>query len=252
MKQIQRSKPTIASVVITKNEKKDIKSCLKSIDWCDEVIVIDDNSTDGTPTIAKSLGAYVYSRSSGENFAAQRNFALKKVKSEWVLFVDADERVSKKLQAEIQNAIKRKKDVAGYKIKRQDIFLGKKLRFGEAAGVELLRLGRKNRGAWKRPVHEVWELDGKIDRLKHNLIHYPHQTIADFLSKINYYTEIESEYRKNRGLGSNMFELFLYPTAKFVKNYILLLGFLDGFPGFVMAFMMSIHSLCVRVKIFKG
>ncbi|MCH7952196.1 glycosyltransferase family 2 protein [Patescibacteria group bacterium] len=242
----------LTAVVLTRNEQKNIEECLKTVRFCDEVIVVDDHSSDNTVKIARSLGARVYSRGLHGDFAMQRNFALEKANAEWVLFVDADERVSKKLQAEMIEVLRKSNDITGYRMKRQDIFLGKKLLFGETAHVELLRLGKKDAGAWKRPVHEVWEVEGKIGKLHGKLVHYPHPTIAGFLSEINDYTQIESIYRKAFGMKSNVLQLLLYPLAKFVKNFILLQGFLDGFPGLVMAFMMSVHSLCVRVKMMEG
>lgn len=252
MGRYQNSKPSIAAVVLTKNEAENISGCLKSLTWCNELIVIDDLSTDGTPEIAKKFGARVFSRFSASNFASQRNFALRKATSEWVLFIDVDEKVTQNLKKEILSNLKERKDVVGFRMKRQDIFLGRKLRFGETARVELLRLGKRDAGIWKRPVHEVWEIDGRIGELKEKLIHLPHPTITDFLSEINNYTEIESQYRKKLGRRSSLIELLTYPSAKFVKNYFFLLGFFDGLPGLVMAFMMSLHSLCVRVKMMQG
>lgn len=238
----------ISSIVITKNEEGSLSNCLKSINWCNETIVIDDKSSDNTANLAEKLGAKVFIKSSNGNFSSLRNFALSKAKHSWVLFLDADERIDDQLKKEIQKAINTDNNISGYKIRRLDTFLGKKLVHGETANVKLLRLAKKDNGIWQRPVHEEWIIKGKVENLKATLIHHPHLTISKFLKEINYYTDIEASYRLSKGVKSSSIELYIFPIAKFIKNYFLLLGFLDGFPGFIMAYIMSLHSFLVRVK----
>lgn len=111
----------------------------------------------------------------------------------------------------------------------------------ETANVRLLRLGKKDAGQWRRPVHEVWEISGPVGVLKNPLRHYPHPAIHEFIQTINRYTDLETG-------KFSYFRLFANPIGKFIQNYFFRLGFLDGFPGFVMAYMMSFYSLVVRVK----
>ena len=236
---------TISAVVLTKNNQNIISKLLRQLSWCDEVLIIDDDSADRTRILAKGLGARVFRHPLGHNFAAQRNFGLKQIKTDWVLFIDADEAVSPALTREIKSALK--SDLNGFYIKRTDYFLGSKLRFGETGYIKLLRLAKTNLGIWRRPVHEVWQVKPPIGELKSPLYHYPHQTISTFLTKINYYTDIEAKHRHSFSL----LEIFIYPPAKFIHNYILKLGFLDGMPGFVMALLMSLHSLLVRLKLYE-
>src|SRR3989344_7867941 len=115
----------ITGVVLTRNEERNIKECIRSLDFCDEIIVIDDNSTDKTLEIVKSTNAKLLIHSLNDNFAQQRNFALKKAKGDWIFFLDADERVSDELKKEIKNSIKESDDFAGYTLKRRDYFLGR-------------------------------------------------------------------------------------------------------------------------------
>jgi len=239
----------ISAVVLTKNEEKNLQECLESVRWVDEIIVIDDNSTDKTVEIAKSLKAKVFSHPLNNNFAEQRNFGLERAKGEWVLFVDADERVSPELAAEIKKEIKNTK-VDGFYLKRQDFFGGRALKYGETANVRLLRLGRKGKGEWRREVHEVWEIKGETEELKNPILHYPHQTLSDFIDHINFHSTLHAQALKKEGVRPSLWRIIFYPKAKFIQNYIFRLGFLDGTPGIIVALMMSFHSFLARGKLY--
>lgn len=217
----------LSSIVLTKNEES-LERCLKSLSFCDEIIVEDLSKTTIT------------------DFAYQRNKALEKAKNNWVLFVDSDEVIPENLKQEILSL---DGSCDGYYIKRRDFAFGKWLRYGETANVKLLRLAKKNAGKWIRPVHEVWKITGKIGTLKNPLNHYSHQNILDSLKKINYYSDIEANFRQNEKSG--FLQILLYPLGKFIKNFILLKGFLDGMPGFLIACLMSAHSFLLRVKIWE-
>lgn len=177
-----------------------------------------------------------FSRRLKGDFASQRNFALSKAKGDWVLFIDSDEKLSPELISVPQG-------FAAFYLKRLDHFFGKILHHGETGNIKLLRLARKNFGHWGGRVHEVWIGQGRVGTLKNVLIHNPHPTIFKFLQKINFYTTI----RVIELTKFSCLEL-LKPPAKFIANYFFKLGFLDGMAGFVMAYMMSLHSLIVRVK----
>lgn len=241
----------ITAIVLTKNEEKNIIDCIESLSFCDEIVVIDDNSEDLTDAVAKKAGAHVYQHALDNNFSKQRNFGLEKAKGEWVLFVDADERVSKALQNEIVYKISKDDGVHGYFLKRQDYFHGKKLQFGETAHVQLLRLAKKGNGIWRGVVHEVWDVKGKTETLETVLDHYPHRTINDFLREINFYTDLRSRELFKQGIKVHWYDLILYPKAKFIQNYVLKMGFRDGVAGMIMALMMSFHSFLVRGKLWQ-
>ncbi len=239
----------ISAVVLTKNNQETIVHCLDSLSWCDEIVVIDDDSTDDTRMIAKGYGARVIRHSLHNNFAFQRNFALEKARGEWILFVDSDEVVSSGLRDDIQHAIQTDTYV-GYRLKRQDIFFGKQLRFGETARVRLLRLGKKDSGVWKRSVHEVWDIKGRIGDLRHPLLHYSHPTIRSFIDDINRYSTLHAEELKKIGTRVSVVDIVAYPLGKFLYNYVLRQGFRDGTEGTIMAFMMSLHSFLARAKLY--
>lgn len=183
------------------------------------------------------------------DFAKARNDELEKAKTEWVLFVDSDEKITPELKNEIEVAIKSDMYDAYY-LKRQDYFLGRTLKYGETGSIKLIRLARRNFGKWVRPVHEKWEGEGKIGTLNNPLLHVPHKSVATFLDKINKYSTIEADYRYKTGKKSSLLKIAIYPIAKFKLNYFLRLGFLDSVPGAIMAIMMSFHSFMTWTKLY--
>lgn len=239
----------ISSITLTRNDARTIHRCLESLAWCDERIVIDDASTDGTADMAKSLGAKVYVRDLGDDFAAQRNFGLEKASCDWVIFVDSDEVVSPELAREIQEAVA-SAGKSGYLIPRRDTLFGRTLRFGETGNMKLLRLARKDSGRFVRPVHEVWDVKGGIGKLRHHFDHFPHQTIGDFLDEVNRYSGLNAEYFRSQGVRVSWWQIPAYPVGKFLQNYIGKLGFLDGMPGLIVAIFMSFHSFLTRGKLY--
>ncbi len=240
----------ITVVVLTKNEEKNIVDCLDSLKWCDQILVIDDNSEDLTRDLAKREGVEVINEPLGGNFSKQRNLGLEKAKNEWVLFVDADERVTDPLRYEIQSVISDSMSQhSGFLIKRKDILWKKELKYGETGGASFLRLAKKGKGRWAGMVHEKWKVKGKIGKLNNSLKHFPHQTLEEFLTEINLYTDIRSKELHERGVRANFFSIIAYPKTKFILNYFIKRGFLDGLEGLVFAIIMSFHSFLVRGKL---
>lgn len=241
----------LSVIILTKNEEKNILDCLEGVLQASEVLIIDDYSTDRTLEVIRSLNRRnikIVEHPLGSDFSEQRNFGLSKAKNEWVMFLDADERVSRKLFDEIAEKIK-KTDISGFRVKRKDFLWGKKLEHGETGNMSLVRIGRKNAGKWELNVHEVWDIKGRVEDLENELMHYPHQTISDFLREIDYYSTIRAGELNDQGEKVFLFDLIIYPKAKFFLNYILKLGFIDGIPGLVMSLMMSFHSFLVRGKL---
>lgn len=239
----------ITAVILTHNDEDIIEQCLRALTWCDEVVVVDDESVDGTVEVAKKLGAKVFTRKLDGDFAEQRNFGLSKAGGEWVMFVDSDEVVTNELAAEIRQKIH--DENVGYCVKRKDFFLGRWLLHGETMNVKLLRLAKKGAGKWKRPVHEVLDIKGKMGELEHPLLHSPHPNVAQFLEEINRYSTLNAKYLYSQGIRISWWQIIVYPKAKFFVNYFWRLGFLDGVAGLVVAMMMSFHSFLTRAKLYK-
>jgi glycosyltransferase involved in cell wall biosynthesis len=242
----------ISAIIITKNEEKNLTRCLESIRWCDEIIVIDDGSTDRTVEIAKKYKSIIYSRSLNCDFSAQRNFGISKTRGEWILFVDADELISDALTYEIQNAIglrdQNLRNYNGFYLKRSDFMWGKQLRYGEA-NISLLRLGRKGTGVWKGMTHEKWSISGPTGKLINPILHFPHKTLEEFLKEINHYTDIRAKELNRKKVRVFFWSIILYPLGKFLLNYFVKKGFQDGIEGLIFALTMSFHSFLVRGKL---
>ncbi len=240
----------ISAVVLTKNEEKNISECLESLSWCDEIIVIDDHSIDKTVELAKKMSAKVYIRSLQNNFSEQRNFGLEKASGDWVLFIDADERVTPALWYEImQHTNIPINPYSGYLLKRTDTMWEKGLKHGETGNIKILRLAKKDTGKWEGKVHETWKINGQTLVLNNSLLHYPHVNLDNFLKEINFYTDLRATELFDRKVKASWWTIILYPKAKFILNYFIKRGFLDGMPGLVFAVMMSFHSFLVRGKL---
>jgi len=245
----------LTGIVLTKNEEKNIKRALVSLSFCDEILVVDDESSDKTVQIAASMGAIMIRHKLNNNFSAQRNFALQKSRGDWILFLDADEQVSSELKEEIVSLIKNKtlKNVSYY-IKRRDYFWGRELYYGDTVHVRskgLIRLMKKNSGSWVSPVHETFRSFAPIGQLEGYINHYPHQNVREFLQDINHYSTLRAKELFKKGITTNIILILLYPFGKFFWTYFFQLGFLDGPAGFIYAFMMSFHSFLVRAKLYQ-
>ncbi len=241
--------PSLTAVMIAHNESANLEGWSKSLDWCDHKLLIDDNSTDDTVQMAKKLGITVVSHALSGDFAAQRNFALQQVTTDWVFFVDGDERVSEAMKKEIQEKLQTHHETLGYSMRRIDHLFGKTLHHGDMGNVALLRLGRKDAGEWSGKVHEVWNMRDKTESLDHALEHYPHPTLNDFLSEINHYSTLRAEELYAQKVQTNYFYIIAYPAGKFLQDYFLKGGYQDGEVGLIVAILMSFHSFLVRGKL---
>jgi len=257
----------LSAVVLTKNEEKNIERCLKSLDFVDEIVVVDDYSSDNTLNQISKIKKQndkskfkIFQRKLNSDFAEQRNFGMQKASGEWVLFLDADEEVPDGLKEEIKEVIRyaslERDDLVGFYIKRRDYFWGREVKFGEVLKVRrkgILRLIKKGFGKWRGKVHEKLEIGNwklEVGKLKNFINHYPHSTIKEFLHEVNFYSSLRAGELFEQGKKTNILAIIFYPLLKFILNYFIYLGFLDGPTGFVYAFMMSFHSFLVRGKLY--
>lgn len=247
----------ISVVVLTKNEEENIIDCIESLKSFDEIIVIDDYSTDKTPEILKKLSEdnekiKLFKRELDQDFSSQRKFGIEKAKNDWIFFVDADERVTKELENEISDVFEIDDDkFSGFLIRRIDFMWGRQLSHGETGHIRLLRLFNKHDGKLIGKVHESWETKKMVGRFGSPILHYPHPTISEFLTEINFYTDLRAQELFTAKKKASFFSVILYPKAKFIKNYFIKLGFLDGLPGLIHALLMSFHSFLVRGKLWQ-
>ncbi|OGY20879.1 MAG: hypothetical protein A3A65_02780 [Candidatus Chisholmbacteria bacterium RIFCSPLOWO2_01_FULL_49_14] len=256
MKNTNTKSVPVSAVVLSRNEEANIARCLETILWCQEIILLD-ASSDATLKIAKRVvpeeKLKVVSLPESTDFAKLRNLGLQKAANDWVLFIDADQRVSQVLHGEIESELSQDNiPYAGFRIRQLDVFAGRLLKFGETGHTRHMLLGKKGAGEWRRRVHEYWDIVGEVKNLRRPMLHFPHPTLTEFIDHINRWSTLDAQEFLGNGQKPSLWKVLVYPKAKFVQNYLLRLGFLDGFPGLLVAFMMSLHSLCVRVKMYSG
>jgi len=226
--------PKLSAIVITKNEASNIADCLDSIAFCDERIVVDSGSTDDTVRIAESKGARVVQHAF-EGFGAQKNFALSLAQGEWLLSLDADERVSAQLAEEILKAIAQPAADA-YEMPRLSTFCGRPMRHSGWFPDYVLRLFRRGKARFSDDlVHERVVADGRVTRLKHSLIHHPVLRLEDALSRMDRYSTAGADMLVASGRRVSFITGLVRGFWAFVRTYLLRGGFLDGHEGFLLA-----------------
>ncbi len=226
------SREAFSAVIITLNAAAQIEACLQSIAFADEVLVVDCGSTDATLALAQKAGARILHQD-WLGYGAQKQFAISQAKNDWVLCLDADERVSTPLRTAIEAALIAPK-VRGFEMPRCNRFMGRWLRHGEGYPDRSLRLFHRKHGRWSEdPVHEKVELDGAPGRLQGDLLHESAEDLTRYLEKQNCYTTLQAAVLRQRGKRASVAQMVLSPLLRFVKFYIGRLGFLDGVPGLV-------------------
>jgi len=245
----------ISLILLTKNEQKNLETNFGWLDSCKrikEIIIVDDNSTDNTIEFVKKLASknrlvQVFSRGLDGDFSAQRNFAVSKTKYNWIFWLDADEQPDKKLIRFLNHIDKLR--YKNYSFKRQDIFLGHQLKYGETAYLDFVRLFNKKYGHFVGQVHETWESRKTIKETTLVINHNSHSTLKSFIQKINFYSDIRAQELYDQKVTTNLLEIIFFPIGKFIQDYFFRLGFLDGTPGIIMALCMSFHVFLSKSKL---
>ena len=226
----------LSACVITFNEADRIDDCLRSVSFCDEIVVVDAHSTDGTRELAAAHGARVIERD-WPGYRSQKQFAVDSARHDWVLCLDADERVSAALRAEIV-ALRARGfgTAAGFSVPRITDYFGRFLRHGNAYPDRLVRLFDRRRGGWSGfEIHENTRVAGPTGRLHGRLEHYSYRSLSDHQSRMQRYAELMAQAMYERGERCGLTPVLLNPQWRFVRGYLLRLGFLDGWRGLVFA-----------------
>ena len=222
----------LSVTIITRNAGAMLEACLKSVSFADEIVVVDSGSTDATAQIAASHGARVVHKN-WMGFGPQKQFAVEAASHDWVLCLDADERVSEALRESIIGEMRAPRGSA-YEVARCNLFLGRWLRHGEGYPDWCLRLFDRRRSRWSDdPVHEKVLAAAPALRLSGDLLHQSAETLENYLDKQNRYTSLQAAAMLAHGRNAGAAQLLLAPLARFIKFYFLRLGFLDGVPGLV-------------------
>jgi glycosyltransferase involved in cell wall biosynthesis len=223
----------ISAVLITKNAAHQLVDCLASVAFCDEIIVVDSCSDDGTVEIAGRQGARVI-QSEWRGFGPQKQFAVEQASHDWVLCIDADEQVSESLRGSILAGLAAPTSVAGYRFARCNRFMGRYLRHGEGYPDWSLRLFDRRHARWSDDaVHERVIASGEIGTLQGDLLHESAESLEAYLGKQNRYSTLAAEEALASGKRATVMHLLFSPLLRFVKFYFLRLGLLDGLPGLV-------------------
>jgi glycosyltransferase involved in cell wall biosynthesis len=247
-----QNRSTISAFIVCMNEETQIRRCLESVKWCDEIVVIDSGSTDKTLEICKEYDCKIYQRD-WPGYVLQKTFGLEKCSSEWVLNLDADEEVSKELQEEIQKVLgKDAKTVNGYLISRIVFFLNIWWRKGGWYPEYRLRLCRKAYTKWGGlDPHEKATVSGKTVKLKGELYHYTYTDITDQTKTLNSYSFQSAKSLHSVGKHFSLLKLIFNPFLRFLKSYIFKKGFLEGIPGFIVAYQDAYYVFLKYAKMWE-
>lgn len=240
----------ISALILAKNEERNIEECIKTVLFCDEVLVIDDFSTDKTKEIAESLGARVMQRSMAGDWGGQQTFAIQNAKYEWVLFVDADERISEPLAKEIRAVVNNGKQNA-YWIRRANKFHFNEATHGILRPDYVNRLFPAKNSYVEGYVHPEIKAPYPNKKLKHVMYHYTYDNWDQYFGKFNNYTRLAAEKYKKNGKSCSFFrDIVLRPLWAFFKIYILNLGFLDGKLGFIFSVNHYFYTMTKYVRLY--
>jgi len=233
------SEQTISAIIITLNEADNLPECLQTLKFCHEVIVLDQQSRDQTSRLAEALGARVISTDIWLGFGLQKQRALDTATGDWILSVDADERITPELAREIQHAIQTDL-VDGYFLKRRSQFLGKWMRHGGWYPDRILRLAKRERARFDpTPIHEKMLVDGNVSELKYPLLHYSYRSVEDVLAKQKSYAIASGKKKLADGQSAGVATALFRSAWTFTRLFIFQLGFLDGRHGLIAAISKS-------------
>lgn len=243
----------ISACITAGNEEKNIRRCLESVKWTDEIIVVDSFSTDRTAEISREYTNLVYEHR-WLGYIGQKNLIKDLASGPWILFIDADEEISPELRTEILNEFESGSSdtFAGYSFPRMVYFLNRWIRHGDWYPDVKMRLFRKELGtcAGSEP-HDRTVVKGPVKRLKGNMHHFTYENISEQIATLNKFSSISAEGHKDEGLAFTMIHLIFRPLFRFIRGYFFKLGILDGLPGFIIAVVSSFGVFIKYAKLWE-
>ena len=242
----------ITATVITFNEEQNITEALESLAWADEIIVVDRESTDRTVEIARRFTDRVFIRE-WPGYSAQKNFAAQQAPCDWIFSLDADERVSPELAAEITRLKQApESEAGGFEMPRLTFYLGRWIKHSGWYPDLKLRLYDRRHGRWRGDfVHEALEVDGRVERLNGNILHFTVRSASEHHTRLDRYTTLAAEQAHASGKRASVASLVLSPAGAFIRSYILKLGFLDGVQGFIIARFAAHYAFLKHLKLWE-
>ena len=236
------TKAKISAVLITRNEERNIKRCLASLRWVDEIVIVDGESTDRTQEIARSYGAKVINHPFEGDFGMERNIGNKNATGDWILALDADEAMPQATREKIEDILEKGSEFDAYNVPRLQYFLGKALMHGGRYH-SIINFFRKGKVKFDGKVHHLVRVDGKVGQFEYPIEHYPFNTVSEFIQKHNRYTDYEAlemfEKFKDAKLKEVRFNLTIKPLKMFIKTYFKKKGYKDGTVGLIFCVLFS-------------
>jgi len=259
------NKNTISVVISAFNEEKKIATCLESVKWADEIIFVDNSSTDKTAEIAKKFTKNIFKQKNDpSNIDMQKNFGIQKATGDWILVLDADEIVTTELAEEIRTFVsgikshpgpllKGEGDVSGYLIPRKNIIFGKWIQHSGWYPDHQLRLFKQGEGKFeKKHVHEPLVIKGEVGKLTEHIIHNNYESVSQFLHRgLLVYAPNEAEELLRKGYVFDYKDVIRFPLKEFLSRYFAREGYKDGFHGLVLSFLMAFYHFAVFVYLWE-
>jgi glycosyltransferase involved in cell wall biosynthesis len=243
--------PKVSVTVITFNEAANIAAALTSVSWADQIIVVDSQSTDDTVAIARRFTEHVIVRP-WPGYVAQKNFAAQQAAHDWIVSLDADERVTPALASEIQAALEREPEAAGFRVPRVTFHLGRWIRSTDWYPDYQLRVYDRRRARWSGGlVHESVAADGPVRDLKSDLQHYAYRDLSHHFQSMDRYTTLAAQQMYQDGRRAGWFDVLIHPRLAFFRNYVLRGGFRDGMPGLIVSVMNSYYVSLKFAKLWE-
>jgi glycosyltransferase involved in cell wall biosynthesis len=241
----------VSVVIITYNEKDNVQDALESAGWADEVVVLDSLSTDGTPEICRRFTDKVY-QEKWRGFAMQKQRAVELATNDWVFVLDADERFTDPLKAEIRTLMEMGPESPGYRVPRKNHFMGKFIRYGGWYPDYSVRLFDRTRGRFgTRNVHEAVELDAAAGTLKNPMLHYTYKDVSDYIERMERYSTLIAKDMDVEGRRAGVLDLTLRPLYTFFKMYVLKQGIRDGYHGLLLAGLYACYTYVKYAKLWE-
>ncbi|MFY9241425.1 MAG: glycosyltransferase family 2 protein [Polaribacter sp.] len=238
----------ITAIIPTLNEEIHIEAAIKSVSFADEIIVIDSFSTDKTIELAEKYNVKIIKREF-DDFSSQKNFAIEQAKHDWIYILDADERVTPKVELEILEAVKNSKDYAGFYVRRSFYFAGKKIKYSGWQRDKVVRLFLKEHCKYQGLVHETIKTSGQLGFFKNKIDHFGYKNYNHFISKIHQYGELKAKELHAKGRKVNAYHIIIKPPFRVFTHFILRKGFLDGYPGLVLSTTQGYAVLTRYIKL---
>lgn len=244
--------PKVSAVVIAYNDEPNMRACLESVTWADELIVVDSHSTDATASISREFTGKVYQHEF-QGFGKLRNEAVAHATHDWVFSLDTDERATPEIRDEIRRVLAEGPQADAYFVPRQNYFLGRRIRHcGWYPDYRQPQLFRKSRMRYREEaVHEGADVEGTIGYLREHVLQYPFRDLDHYLAKMDRYSDLMAERMARQGRRFHAHQLVAHPCFTFAKMYVARAGFLDGMPGLILSGLYAYYTFIKYAKFWE-